>query len=380
MIQINNRQTVEISNREITDEGFMKVNANVARAGVLDYFVFDFPTEALPNDFKNAPMDQKIRILYAPEAVFDAESIKSIIDKPVTNGHPSENVTSQNARFFSRGFVKNAKKRGDMVNAELVITDSELISQINEKIKEECSTGMRAEVEWTAGEDSKYGEYDAVFKDIRVNHVAIVFKGRAGESVRLANEKAKNQKGETKMTESVKRIINGIEIEFSNQASQAVDTITNENKKLSSELETAKTDLENSKKELDKTKGELDAIKAELDNADRIDQLVKERTDLITNAKQLDPKIEIENKSNTEIKKAAIHTANKDLDLTDKSDDYVNAVFDTLLANAKKGLDGSNKAINDAFGNASNVDKKDSVKAREAFVANSRDAYKGKTE
>ena len=377
MIQINNRQTVELSNREITSEGFMKVNANVARSGILNYCVFDFPTEALPNELKNAPMDQAIRVLYRPEAVFDKESIASIIDKPVTNGHPSENVTSQNARFFSRGFVKAARKKGSMVSADLLITDSELINQINDKVKEECSTGMKAEVIWNKGEDPDFGEYDAEFKDIRVNHVAIVFKGRAGEKVRLANEESQNnKKGNGKME---KRTVNGIEIEFSNQALQAFDSVTTENEKLSGELDSVKTELENSKKELDKTKGELDATKAELANTDRIDALVKERTELITNAKVLDPKIEVDNKSNVEIKKAAILAANKDADLKDKSNDYIDAVFDTMLANAKKGLDDSNDALNGAFNNAPKGKEKPSEAARKKFVENSRNAYKSES-
>ena len=379
MPEFLNRETVQLTNREITPEGFMKVKANVARTGVLDYYLFDFPSESLPDELKNAPLETKVRALYSPDEVFAKESLESAIDKPVTNGHPAENVTSQNARFFTRGFVKNVKKKGQFEQADLLITDATLINQIEQGEKEECSTGIRSEVDWTAGEDPKFGVYDVVFKNIRVNHVAIVFKGRAGSDVKLANEKQdKQRKGVGTMPETVKRTINGIEIEFSNQAAQAFDTLSTENEKISEENTKLSTDLENTKKELSETQGKLDATKAELDDSSRIDKLVNERTELVSNAKTLCPKIETDKKSNEDIKKEVIATVNDKIDLSEKDESYVNAVFDTLIASRVSDNKGSHSAVNDAFKNAGNDDEKPSVKARNEMIERNRNAWKDK--
>lgn len=375
MPEFLNRETVQLTNREITPEGFMKVKANVARTGVLDYYLFDFPQESLPNELKNAPRETKIRALYSADEVFAKDSLDSIIDKPVTNGHPSENVSSQNARFFTRGFVKNAKKKGEFVSTDLLITDATLINQIEQGEKEECSTGIRSEVDWNAGEDPSFGAYDVVFKNIRVNHVAIVFKGRAGEKVRLANELANQNKGDRTMPDNVKRTYKGIEIEFSNQAAQAFDTLLSDFERVSEENKTLSTDLENSKKELSETQGKLDATKAELDDSGRIDKLVNARTELVTNAKKLCPKIETDGKGEVEIKKEVINTVNEKIDLSEKDDTYINAVFDTLVA-SRVSDNGSRSAVNDAFNNAGNDDEKPSVKARNEMIKRNREAWK----
>lgn len=84
---------------------------------------------------------------------------------------------------------------------------------------------------------------------------------------------------------------------------------------------------------------ELEATKADLEAAKQvnIDSLVDERIALIDKARtNLDSEFDFSGKTAREIMEASIKAVRGDSDLSERSDDYVLAMFDTLSETARK--------------------------------------------
>jgi hypothetical protein len=84
---------------------------------------------------------------------------------------------------------------------------------------------------------------------------------------------------------------------------------------------------------------EIESLKVELDAAREInlDSLVEERVALIDKARvNLDSDFDFSGKSAREIMESVVKTVRGDVDLSEKSDDYVTAMFDTLSEVAKR--------------------------------------------
>lgn len=130
------------------------------------------------------------RELRLPEEVFSTASLESYDGAWITDGHPSEFVTPQTARDLSRGLVTEpARQDGDLVAMASVIDDARLLRKLDEiqaaGKHAELSVGYYADLDETPGVHPKFGRYDAIQRNIRVNHVAIVPVGRAGREARL---------------------------------------------------------------------------------------------------------------------------------------------------------------------------------------------------
>lgn len=315
-----------ISKRRKTPEGYMHVPATITRAGILDYSPFDIVSGGgeVPVELAGK---ERLRILRPADEVFKPSSMSTFQNVPVTDRHPKEFLDAANVRKHQVGFSKSTVERdGDFLKTELVVQDAATIKKIEEQGIDQVSIGASLELDWSSGVDVNYGAYDGVIRDIRGNHIAIVPRGRAGAGVRLSDTK-----GDQKMAT---RKINGLTVELTDQAAEAFDALDAQHETAKAGIEASnvelKAKLEDAEKELEKLKGELDAEKAtRLDDA-AIDAKVAERTALIDEARKLHKDVEVEGKSLSEIKRAAIVHVNDALSLEDKSDEYVDGIFEAL--------------------------------------------------
>ena len=110
--------------RLYTDEGFLKVPARISRTGIQEYLAIEMGlTDRDPNDI--------IRVYRPEEEVFSDESLSSFANKPVTNNHPPELVTSANARQYSVGMSgPEVTRDGMFVATVLHVTDQASIDDI----------------------------------------------------------------------------------------------------------------------------------------------------------------------------------------------------------------------------------------------------------
>ena len=175
MLLCDSAQTVS---RERTPEGFLRIRARIARVGVHDYKAGEIggPPGASP--------DKIVRVYRPVGAVFDPASMASFAAKPVTLDHPPAMVDSANWKRFAVGHSGAAVSReGDHLAADLIITDAAAVARA--EAGAELSNGYWADFVFTPGWTSSGEPYDAVQRNIRGNHIALVDSGRCGPSCRL---------------------------------------------------------------------------------------------------------------------------------------------------------------------------------------------------
>lgn len=155
--------------REITPEGYLLCrDVPIARIGTLMYAAGEVPVTA---------DNTGLIIIYRGEDVlFHPITIASAEGKPVTDDHPSDWVTPENWKLLSKGFVKDVRRGegadSDYLMADILVTDKETIQKV-----------LDGKVEISLGYDADYTETSkgkGLQSNIRVNHIALVEKGRCG--------------------------------------------------------------------------------------------------------------------------------------------------------------------------------------------------------
>ena len=156
-----------------TQEGFLICrNVPIARTGEQKYLRRDIDPESNSNE--------EVTLIREEKEVFDPAAIASFEGKPVTNNHPNELLKADDVRFFERGHAQNVRRGegefSDYLVADLHIHDAELIEAVKNG-KREISCGYNYVCE---ERDGKFYQ-----TNLRGNHVAVVDKARAGETVAI---------------------------------------------------------------------------------------------------------------------------------------------------------------------------------------------------
>lgn len=303
---------------EVTDEGFLVDSPIVGRVGIQLY--------------KNA--DGTVRREFRPpEEVFKADSLNSFVGKPITDGHPAEMVNAKNAKSLLVGAIHTeGKQDGDNVVAGITIHDADMIDKIMKGGKRELSLGYKVDIEEISGVWNGQ-EYDAIQRNIRINHLAIVPRGRAGNA-RLNLDRLDAESiitGEI-MPENLSRVRLDTGLEY-----QAEAEVVQAFEKMRADKVEADAHIDELQKQLDSVAAERDTLKSQVASADKVraDALeaaraeIKARAILEKSAEAF--KIDCADKSDREIKEAVIKSKRADADLSGKSDDYINAAFDLTV-------------------------------------------------
>jgi hypothetical protein len=366
--------------RLYTDEGFLKVPARISRTGIQEYLAIEMGlTDRDPNDI--------IRVYRPEEEVFSDESLSSFANKPVTNNHPPELVTSANARQYSVGMSgPEVTRDGMFVATVLHVTDQASIDDI-ESGKAELSNGYLSDIDWTEGVTPDGEQYDAVQRNIKGNHIAIVERGRAGTACRLADNLPTNGDEVT----MAKITIDGVDFEVSDQAAQAVGKLQKsltdaekESQKKAEELQAKEDEMEEKAKEAKKSEDSLqakvdDAV-SKIPTAETMDKIVADRSALVASVLKVAPEVQWEGKDAATLRKEVVMLKRPNVQMDSVSDDYIQASFDMLVdsieANPQQSLDDAisgqlkhnDKEIEDT--------RSPSVIAREKMMADSQTAWK----
>lgn len=337
-----------IDKYEVTPEGYLRAWATIARTGVQHY--------------SNA--DGSIRREFRPETEVAApESLASFAGKAITLEHPPVLLDSENTKNYQIGFSGTEVVYDDgFVRAVMTITDKEAIESIMRGDAREVSAGYKVSFDPTPGVTDKGENYDGIQTGIMGNHIAVVRRGRAGPQVKLhldrqdAADPSLINLGENSQMTTAKVAFDGAEMEVSEGVALAINKERADAKKsyqdmkaeydaLQDQMTQLKEDMASAKSEIEMKKDsaegradalaeEVEVLKAELAAAKEVnvDSLVEERIALIDKARpSLDSAFDFAGKSAREIMEAAIVAVRGDsMDLSDRSDDYVSAMFDTL--------------------------------------------------
>lgn len=165
-----------------TTEGFVIADAFISRSGVFEYEYIDADGHfAIRREWR------------PPGEVFAKESLDSFAMKPLTNNHPPVQVNADNANKYTAGWLDSTVGRDDdHVRTKICFADSEAIAAMEDG-KLQLSCGYTCDVTMEPGVTPDGIAYDAVQKNIRGNHVALVWMGRAGDTVRTRLDNAFRQ-------------------------------------------------------------------------------------------------------------------------------------------------------------------------------------------
>ena len=341
-----------IEKYEVTPEGYLRAWASIARTGIQLY------TDA----------DGSVRREYRPETeVASPDSLASFAGKAITSEHPPVLLDADNTKDYQVGFSgTEVVYDNGFVKAVMTITDKETIDRIMRGDAREVSAGYRVNYDPTPGVTDSGEHYDGIQKEILGNHIAVVRRGRAGPQVKLHLDRQDAADPsllsiEENTTMSAKVVFDGAEFEVTESVALAI-TKEREDAKMSyedmkkkydammSEASKMKEEMDAMEKEMkgkcDSAEGRADALAeqveeltAELAAAKEInlDSMVEERVALIEKAKPvLDAAYAFAGKTAREVMVDSIKAVRGDeLDLSEKSDDYVQAMFDTLSEGRK---------------------------------------------
>lgn len=343
---------------KMTREGYMAVRARASRTGLYDYLGHEVDPEG-----KHVAATDKVTIYRDADEVFAKSAAQSFIMKPVTNDHPSVAVTADNWAEHAKGVVAGAIRDGEYLAFDLVLMDKSAISDVQSG-KRELSNGYQSTLDWTPGVTADGKPYHARQTAIIGNHVALVDRGRAGSECRIADaatcaaapEGAIPNIGDRKpMTKTI--VFDGISIEVTDQAAQAIEKLQSQVAKLTADA--AKADADHAKEvatkdaAIAKVEAERDAASAKVLDDAALDARVTARADLIATAKAIHD-ADYTGKSDADIRKAAVVAKLGDAAVAGKSDAYVDARFDILAEDAK-----SDQGVRHAIGNVTKINAND---------------------
>lgn len=302
-----------------TAEGFIRDAPVIGRTGLMSYI--------------NA--DGTERIEYRPpEEAFAADSLASIQGKPITVGHKAM-VNSGNAAIVQPiGTVLTAGRQdGDAIKADIVIYDLPTKAR-------ELSCGYSLDLDETPGTTPDGHHYDAIQRNIRYNHLAVVTRGRAG--IARLNMDGDQEFGEepheggTKNMEKI-RLDSGIEYDAAPEVKVAYEKLKADAEKAKANMDALQAKYDAAQSDLEKAK--KNAADAEKKHADELNKAVKERVALEAVAKA--HKVEnTDGMSNLDIKKAVIKDVYPEMNLDGKAEAYIEASYDIAKGVQKAHQDG----------------------------------------
>lgn len=328
----------------IDENGFLVDTPVVARLGVQVYYTEDGRT---------------VREFRPAEEVFKDESLASYQGKPMTLDHVF--VNSENAKDVVVGSVTGkAEPLGSSVVAPIVVYDNTAIQEAMAGNAKELSVGYSAILDETPGwGDPITGEYvlksdgdqfdapegwqefDAIQRDIKVNHLAMVYRGRAG--VAKLNMDGEQENPYTTDVDINKEDKQEMTVKIKLDGAQEFEVAP----EIASHIEALNAKADTAIAERDALKAKVDAMPAEIEaavakakaDADALAALVAVAAEAGVKADGLDAK---------GIKVAYVKEVSG-LDVSEKSDAYIDAAFDIAkesdkMAQVRKATTASDKS------------------------------------
>lgn len=280
----------------------MKAIADIARPGVFPY---------LEN---NGKINYEAKL---PEDILSEETVKSAAGVSLTIDHPKDEngnpvlVNPENAQLFTHGNVSEPEVVDGKIRVLLTALSKEAINEI-ESGKRELSIGFEYDLDETPGQFDGV-KYDSAQRNIRINHVALVQNGRAGENIRIH--------GDNKQMFKYRKFDSTGDLEVSKEVLDELIALNKKIKADEGEIEALKSQIaatplknENADKELQKIMAQLDSALAQVEAWKQkyakleeevpamAEDMAKETMDTMEMAKSIDPEMKTDGLSPREIK------------------------------------------------------------------------------
>lgn len=324
-----------------TPQGGIAVPASLTRSGV---FLYRNPDGTERREYR------------PPDEVFKSDSMATAASAPLTDLHPTDGiVTISNWRGTSVGHLgEQVRRDGELLAANVYVQDAQVVEAVERGDRRDISMGYRCRIDRTPGTTPEGERYDAIQRDIRYNHAAILPRGhgRAGDGVGLRmdsadptdamqvrHEEQKSAPGAPAPQEQAVRTdmgdikvrIDGVEhrLDGSDTTKQAVEKALGDRDQridsLKSERDQLQAKLDEAEKKRDELQGKLD----EAQDPKRLDARVQERTELIDKARRIAPELKTDGLSDQQIRCEALKAKGVEV-RSDASDDYIRGRFEAV--------------------------------------------------
>jgi hypothetical protein len=273
--------------------------------------------------------------------------------------------------------------------------------------KKELSNGYSADYDFQVGVTPRGDSYQAIQRNMRGNHIAIVDRGRCGAVCAVSDDDKGTSMAKVKITlddgseVEVDEAVASVIVKSNAQRDKAQDDLKSLRKLAKDEEEEkAKEDEEEEKedeeeeeetdeegkpisykstdaallKRLAKAEASLDALRESQPTDDELDARVEARAKVVSDAKRLMGKtFSTDGKTNGSIRREVV-SARVETDVADKSDDYIEARFDSLAGGGGESSRFSQRNLGSSARASDSVTKIDS--ARRKSVADAENAWK----
>lgn len=340
-LQLHDRTTAQ--GARVTRDGYLVAVVRAARTGVYEY---------QGSELKRPDLGV-VRVYRPPEEVFSQDALESFTSLPVTVDHPPEMVSAKNWKKYARGYTgEDAAKDDIYVRVPLILKDARAIENVQSG-KNELSFGYTCDVEFTPGQTPDGEAYDAIQRNPRGNHLAIVSAGRAGRDCKIGD--ADDDNGAQGMPDVILKTVSvdGIPVSATDQSAAAIEKLARDkgqliadNLKLTvdhkaaidakdAEIARLTQAVADKDKELGSKDAEMQLLKDAAADTKKIDQLVADRVEVLTGAEALGlTDAEIQGKTNGEVVRLAVQKVLGDAYVNGKGDEYVRSAFDLVRSRA----------------------------------------------
>lgn len=321
-----------------TADGYLVAEVRTARTGIQDYAGWEVgkPEKAIVKVYR--PADQ----------VFSKDSMGSYAHKPVTNDHPDEAVSAANWKDLAVGSIGDEIARdGDFVRIPLVVMDAAAIKLVEDG-KRELSAGYTCDLAFESGTTPDGQAYDAIQKDIRINHVAIVQNGRAGSKARIGDAGAKSwgaapiittDKETVTMTDALRTVVvDGLSVQTTDQGAQAITKLQKDLESSAAKLAAAdaahSAAIAAKDEEIGTLKADLKKAQDAIPSPEALSKLVADRAALEATVKAIAKDVKTEGVSDADIRKAAVAAKLGDDMVKDASEAEIAGMFKAIAKDA----------------------------------------------
>lgn len=244
-----------------TEDGFLKAIADIARPGVFPYV------------YENGQIVYEAKL---PGDILSSETVASASGAPLTLDHPKDAmgnhilVTPDNAQSLAVGNVSEPEIIDGKIRVLLTALTKEAVEEIRNG-KRELSIGFEYDLDSTPGQLDGIN-YDSAQKNIRINHVALVDRGRAGDQIRIHGDKKQmlyrkyDSKSDLEVSKEVLDELIFLNKKINTDAAE-LGTLKNKIKADEGEIESLKAQIAGTPLKNDVADKELQKIMAQLDTA-----------------------------------------------------------------------------------------------------------------
>lgn len=176
--------------RVITNEGYLKAPAQIARTGVQEYFASELGLDKS----RGYDPNKVVRLMRPAEEVGATDTIRSFDGQAMAVGHPPKGINASNWRAVAVGDFANVKMAGDYMVADVTVRDAAAVAKVQAGTSQ-LSCGYDFDLDLTPGMTGDGQAYDGVQRNIRGNHLSIVDRARGGLGCRIGDGKMREDDG-----------------------------------------------------------------------------------------------------------------------------------------------------------------------------------------